>query len=50
MRLRFGSASRKLVVDQFSSDRIGREIVALYARLLGGTHNVETAPRERSAS
>ena len=34
MRLRFGNASRKLVVDEFSSARIGRDIVALYARLL----------------
>jgi glycosyltransferase involved in cell wall biosynthesis len=34
MRLRFGSAGRKLVVDEFSSAKIGREIVALYARLL----------------
>jgi glycosyltransferase involved in cell wall biosynthesis len=36
MRLRFGRAGRQLVVDEFSSARIGREIVALYARLLGG--------------
>jgi glycosyltransferase involved in cell wall biosynthesis len=34
MRLRFGSAGRKLVVDEFSSAKIGREVVALYARLL----------------
>jgi len=34
MRLRFGSAGRKLVIDEFSSTRIGRDIVALYARLL----------------
>ncbi len=34
MRLRFGNASRRLVVDEFSSGKIGREIVALYARLL----------------
>jgi starch synthase len=34
MRLRFGRASRQLAVDEFSSARVGREIVALYARLL----------------
>ncbi|HEY1312192.1 MAG TPA: glycosyltransferase family 4 protein [Pseudolabrys sp.] len=34
MRSRFGSASRKLAVDEFSSAKIGREIVALYTRLL----------------
>jgi glycosyltransferase involved in cell wall biosynthesis len=34
MRLRFGHASRKLAVDEFSSAKIGREIVTLYARLL----------------
>jgi glycosyltransferase involved in cell wall biosynthesis len=44
MRLRFGRAGRQLVVDEFSSARIGREIVALYARLLGG----ETQPRPGS--
>jgi glycosyltransferase involved in cell wall biosynthesis len=34
MRLRFGQASRQLAVNEFSSARVGREIVALYARLL----------------
>ena len=36
LRLRFGHASRQLVVNEFSSARIGSEIVALYARLLAG--------------
>ena len=36
MRLRFGRAARQLVSDEFSSTRIQREIVALYARLLAG--------------
>ena len=44
MRLRFGHAGRQLVVDEFSSERIAQEIVALYARLLGG---VPTAAGER---
>ena len=35
MRLRFSRAARRLVSDEFSSARIQREIVALYARLLG---------------
>lgn len=34
MRLRFGQNARQLVSEQFSSARIQREIVALYARLL----------------
>ncbi|MFZ0845280.1 MAG: glycosyltransferase family 4 protein [Pseudolabrys sp.] len=34
LRQRFGQASRQLVTEKFSSDRIGREIVALYNRLL----------------
>ena len=36
MRRRFGHAARQLVCEQFSSARIEREIVALYARLVGG--------------
>ena len=36
LRLRFGHASRQLAVNEFSSARIGKEIVALYARLLTG--------------
>jgi glycosyltransferase involved in cell wall biosynthesis len=35
LRMRFGAAGRRLVEKQFSSDRIGRETVALYDRLLG---------------
>jgi len=34
MRLRFGQNARQLVSEQFSSVRIQREIIALYARLL----------------
>jgi glycosyltransferase involved in cell wall biosynthesis len=34
MRLRFGQASRQIAVNEFSSARVGREIVTLYARLL----------------
>ncbi len=35
LRQRFGAAGRKMVEDEFSSVRIGHEIVALYGRLLG---------------
>ena len=34
-RARFGQASREIVVSEYSSTRIGSEIVALYSRLLG---------------
>jgi glycosyltransferase involved in cell wall biosynthesis len=34
LRARFAAAGRALVEDKFSSERIGREIVALYDRLL----------------
>jgi glycosyltransferase involved in cell wall biosynthesis len=34
MRQRFGAAGRKMVEDKFSSVQIGRDIVALYDRLL----------------
>jgi glycosyltransferase involved in cell wall biosynthesis len=34
LRQRFGVAGRKMVEDEFSSIRIGRDIVALYDRLL----------------
>ncbi len=37
LRQRFGAASRRLAEDEFSSQRIGRETVALYDRLLGRT-------------
>ncbi len=35
LRRRFGEAGRRLVVEEFSSDRIGQQAVALYDRLLG---------------
>jgi mannose/cellobiose epimerase-like protein (N-acyl-D-glucosamine 2-epimerase family) len=35
LRRSFGAASRKLVEEEFSSERIGAKIVALYHRLLG---------------
>jgi glycosyltransferase involved in cell wall biosynthesis len=35
LRQRFGAAGRQLVETEFSADRIGRDIVALYHRLLG---------------
>ncbi len=44
MRLRFATAGRALVEDQFSSARIGREIVALYDRLLGRKSGPLPAP------
>jgi glycosyltransferase involved in cell wall biosynthesis len=37
MRIRFGRASRQIVMAEFSNVRIGNEIVALYARLLAET-------------
>ena len=45
MRLRFSVASRALVVDEFSDVRIGREIVALYRRMLGGAPDHNTMQR-----
>ncbi len=50
LRARFGEASRKLVVDEYSSSRVGREIVALYARLLAGAPGFKSPLRERPAS
>jgi glycosyltransferase involved in cell wall biosynthesis len=35
LRRRFGEAGRRLVVEEFSSNRIGQQTVALYDRLLG---------------
>jgi glycosyltransferase involved in cell wall biosynthesis len=35
LRRRFGAAGRRIVEQEFSSDRIGRATVALYDRLLG---------------
>jgi len=45
MRLRFGRGGRQLVSDEFSSARIRREIVALYARMLAG--GSQSTPGER---
>jgi hypothetical protein len=36
LRARYGAASRRLAEEEFSSARVGREIVALYRRLLEG--------------
>jgi glycosyltransferase involved in cell wall biosynthesis len=47
LRQRFGAAGRKMVEDEFSSVRIGHEIVALYGRLLGRA-GVHLPPRSRS--
>jgi len=37
LRRKFGKASRELVERNFSSQRIGRDVVALYQRLLAQT-------------
>lgn len=37
MRHRFAAESRRMAVEEFSSDRVGREIVALYRKLLAET-------------
>jgi len=50
LRLRFGHAGRQLVTDEFSSSQIGREIVALYARLLASAPGFESPLREHPAS
>ena len=50
LRLRFGRASRTLVIDEFSSSRIGRQIVSLYARLLAGATTFKSPLSERPAS
>src|SRR6185437_13297405 len=50
LRARFGTASRQLVENEFSSERIGREIVALYDRLLGRSRPSETADVAKAAS
>lgn len=34
LRCRFGNAARQIAVDEFSSSRVGHDIVTLYARLL----------------
>ena len=50
LRQRFGQAGRQLVIDEFSSCRIGREIVALYARLLAEAPSFKSPLWERPAS
>jgi glycosyltransferase involved in cell wall biosynthesis len=48
LRLRFGHTSRQLVVNEFSSARIGGEIIALYARLLAGVPAAKLQPASAS--
>jgi glycosyltransferase involved in cell wall biosynthesis len=50
MRRGLGQAARKLVSSEFSSARIGRDIVALYTRLLAGASGTGSQLRERAAS
>jgi glycosyltransferase involved in cell wall biosynthesis len=50
MRLRLGSASRQLVIDEFSGAQVGHDIVLLYARLLAGAASFNYAPREHPTS
>lgn len=40
LRRRFGRASREIVEAEYSSDIVGREVVALYDRLSGRQHPV----------
>jgi glycosyltransferase involved in cell wall biosynthesis len=47
LRLRFGRAGRQLVTNEFSSSRIGREIVALYVRLLIDAPGFKSLLRKR---
>ena len=37
LRRRYGAAGRRLAEDEFSDARVGRDVVALYGRLLGAT-------------
>ncbi len=48
VRLRFGQAGRLLVVNEFSSARIGSEIVALYGRLPAGSSAAKFQPASAS--
>jgi glycosyltransferase involved in cell wall biosynthesis len=50
LRLSFGRAGRQLVTDEFSSGRIGREIVVLYAHLLAAAAGLESQSLEGPAS
>jgi mannose/cellobiose epimerase-like protein (N-acyl-D-glucosamine 2-epimerase family) len=44
LRQRFGKASRDLAALQFSSDRVGRDLVRLYRRLLATTNEWSLRP------
>lgn len=48
LRRRFAEAARKIVCDEFSSARVGREIVALYDRLQATTTAAQRSPRTAS--
>ena len=50
LRTRFGNASRQIVVNEYSSARIGREIVALYSRLLDTALSSKLQVRTMSSS
>ena len=50
LRARFGQASRQLVVDEFSSSRIGREIVGLYSHLLADARDFKSSLQEHPVS
>ena len=43
LRHRLGAAGRRLVEDEFSSEQIGRQIVALYDRLLMNSRDLPAA-------
>ncbi len=45
LRQRFAAESRRMAVEEFSSARIGREIVALYNKLLGAPSSAAERPR-----
>jgi glycosyltransferase involved in cell wall biosynthesis len=47
MRIRFGRTSRQIVMAEFSSARIGSEIVALYVRLLTETASSDDRVTDR---
>jgi glycosyltransferase involved in cell wall biosynthesis len=49
LRARYGAAARRLAESEFSSDRIGREIVALYRRMLDERHAAAVAAKHRAA-
>jgi hypothetical protein len=50
LRGRFGQANGQLDVDEYSSKRIGRAIVALYPHLPAGAPSLKSPLRERLAS